>query len=574
MFNWAGLAGIIVFYIAILLVGLWAAWKRKKELQNAEEDTEEVMLAGRNLGVFVGILTMTATWVGGGYINGSAEETYKAGLVWTQAPFGYSISLALGGIFFAHKMREEGYTTMLDPLQAQLGRVMGGLLFIPALLGELFWSAAILGALGTTINVILHLDEYVDYGNTLSIALSAAIAVFYTLFGGLLSVAYTDVIQLICIFIGLWFSIPFAMSNEAFTTLDISENDWIGSVEPHYAGVWFDYAMLLICGGIPWQVYFQRVLSSKSPRRSQLLSYAAAGGCIFLAIPAVLIGAIAKGTKWEMTEYGRTPTGDDTRFVLPLVMQYLTPEWVAFIGLGAVSAAVMSSADSSVLSSSTMFSRNIYQQIFRPRASEREIIIVMKIAILVNATVACVIAINVPSIYGLFFLCSDLVFVILFPQLLCFLLTEHALFCRHFLCSDLVFVILFPQLLTVVHVPRLANTYGSMLAALVGLALRLAGGESLLGLPATLHYWWYSDTDGQLFPFRTFAMVCSLCTLVVTSFCVEKLFSSGTLPSRLDFARSFDREDSEATGLNYRQQQHDLQKNGIDNYGMTETTGL
>ena len=52
-----------------------------------------------------------------------------------------------------------------------------------------------------------------------------------------------------------WISIPFAMSNEAFTTLDISENDWIGSVEKHFAGVWFDYAMLLICGGIPWQVY-------------------------------------------------------------------------------------------------------------------------------------------------------------------------------------------------------------------------------------------------------------------------------------------------------------------------------
>ena len=62
----------------------------------SDEDTEEVMLAGRNLGVFVGILTMTATWVGGGYINGSAEETFKSGLVWTQAPFGYSISLALG----------------------------------------------------------------------------------------------------------------------------------------------------------------------------------------------------------------------------------------------------------------------------------------------------------------------------------------------------------------------------------------------------------------------------------------------------------------------------------------------
>lgn len=39
---------------------------------------------------------------------------------------------------------------MLDPLQNKLGRNMGGLLFLPALCGELFWSASILSALGKT----------------------------------------------------------------------------------------------------------------------------------------------------------------------------------------------------------------------------------------------------------------------------------------------------------------------------------------------------------------------------------------------------------------------------------------
>ena len=45
-------------------------------------------------------------------------------------------------------MRKEGYVTMLDPLQECLGGRMGGLLFIPALCGEVFWSAGILAALG------------------------------------------------------------------------------------------------------------------------------------------------------------------------------------------------------------------------------------------------------------------------------------------------------------------------------------------------------------------------------------------------------------------------------------------
>jgi Na+/pantothenate symporter len=53
-------------------------------------------------------------------------------------------------------------------------------------------------------------------------------------------------------------------------------------------------------------------------------------------------------------------------------LQYLTPPVVAFIGLGAVSAAVMSSTDSSILGVSSMFARNIYQTIFRPKAQSAE----------------------------------------------------------------------------------------------------------------------------------------------------------------------------------------------------------
>lgn len=102
-----------------------------------------------------------------------------------------------GGLFFATKMREQGYVTMLDPFQEVLGQRMGGLLFLPALAGEVFWSAAILAALGSTVTVIIGWDSVT------SILVSAGIAIFYTLFGGLYSVAYTDVLQLFCIFLGL-----------------------------------------------------------------------------------------------------------------------------------------------------------------------------------------------------------------------------------------------------------------------------------------------------------------------------------------------------------------------------------
>ena len=52
-----GLISIIVFYVIILGVGIWAGRKQKSTEKNP--DTEEVMLAGRNIGLIVGIFTMT-----------------------------------------------------------------------------------------------------------------------------------------------------------------------------------------------------------------------------------------------------------------------------------------------------------------------------------------------------------------------------------------------------------------------------------------------------------------------------------------------------------------------------------
>lgn len=55
MINVSGVVSIVLFYMLILGVGIWAA--RKKQAGNDSE--EEVMLAGRSIGLFVGIFTMT-----------------------------------------------------------------------------------------------------------------------------------------------------------------------------------------------------------------------------------------------------------------------------------------------------------------------------------------------------------------------------------------------------------------------------------------------------------------------------------------------------------------------------------
>ena len=88
------------------------------------------------------------------------------------------------------------------------------------------------------------------------------------------------------------------------------------------------------------------------------------------------------------------------------------------------------------------------------------------------------------------------------------------------MCSDLVYVILFPQLLIVVHFKSWVNTYGSLFAYCIGMFLRLGGGEPLIHLPPLIKYPLYTEVDGvptQKFPFRTFAMLVSMFSLIAIS---------------------------------------------------------
>lgn len=536
--NVPGLAGLVVFYFLILFAGLFSKKMMKllngggkssekqvevSEVEKGLSDTDDLMLAGRDINYLVGIFTMTATWVGGGYINGAAEATITKGLLWCQAPFCYAISLVCGGLFFAEKMRNSNYVTMLDPLQEKYGKKLGAFFYIPAFSGEILWSAAILAALGTSLQVICGIPE------STSIMASAGFAMIYTLFGGLYSVAFTDVFQLICIFVGLILALPFMTSNDNVNSplQDHPEfngeiKSLFGTIESKDAALWVDHAVMMMCGGIPWQAYFQRVLSSRDATVAKVLSICAGFGCFSAAIPAVIVGWITLNTDWASTGYGQALNSDSQyKLAVPLCLNYLCPPVVTFIGLGAVSAAVMSSTDSSILGVSCMFTRNVFNKVFYPKATDKHMMWALRGTILLNTAIAMTIAITVKSVYGLYLICSDLVFVLLFPHLV-----------------------------LVMHFPRRVNKYGMVVGFSVALLLRALAGEQVLGYDAIIKFPYYEEgVDGkpgyQKFPFRItcFFIHLSLC-LAVTAL-TNLLHSNGYLSGKLDFLHEFDQEEED-----------------------------
>ncbi len=57
-----GLVAIVIFYVLILFVGIWAAWKNKHSGDGMDR-SESIMVGGRDIGLFVGGFTMTGELV-------------------------------------------------------------------------------------------------------------------------------------------------------------------------------------------------------------------------------------------------------------------------------------------------------------------------------------------------------------------------------------------------------------------------------------------------------------------------------------------------------------------------------
>ena len=174
--------------------------------------------------------------------------------------------------------------------------------------------------------------------------------------------------------------------------------------------------------------------------------------------------------------------------VLPSVLRYLTGPFIASLGLGALAAAVMSSVDSSILSASSLGAWNVYRPLFNPSADSKALARVIRRLVVIFATAATLAALQIQSVYALWFLCSDLVYCVLFPQLV------TALFDRR------------------------ANRYGAVAGLVVSFVLRGGGGEPVLGIPQLLPYPMVDPISGVvLFPFRTAAMLAGLLTIIVVS---------------------------------------------------------
>ena len=144
-------------------------------------------------------------------------------------------------------------------------------------------------------------------------------------------------------------------------------------------------------------------------------------------------------------------------------------------------------------------------------------------------------------------------------------LTIKSVYYLFVLCSDLVFVLLFPQLVCALYVP-FSNLYGSFFGFFVGLFFRIGGGEHLIKLAPIIVYPLYQEKElKQLFPYRTLSMILSLLTLIGLSYLTHFLFVKKEISKKYDFFHVFAEKESKDIELKNGHRKDGVRNGGFDN---------
>ncbi len=380
---------IAIMFVAYAALMLYIGFYFYRQNKN----TEDYFLGGRSLGPVVSALSAGASDMSGWLLMGLPGALYASGLIESYIAIGLSIGALLNWSFVAKRLRI--YTS-----------VIANSITIPDYFETRFDDDKHILRIVCAIVILIFFTFYVSsglvggaklfeatFGIRYEYALTTGtlIIVAYTFLGGYKAVCWTDLLQGL-LMMGALIVVPAVMLyhlggfGEAMVVIE--------EIKPNALSMGEGIGALSIVSALAWGLgYFGqphilvRFMSIRSTKDIPTATFVGISWMVISLIGACFIGllGIAYVHKFELTL-------QDPEKIFIVMSQLLFNPWIAGILLSAILAAIMSTASSQLLVSSSTIAEDFYKRIFNKEASNKTVMNLGRMGVLLVALVAFVIS--------------------------------------------------------------------------------------------------------------------------------------------------------------------------------------
>jgi sodium/proline symporter len=382
----ATLVTFVVYFVFLLGIGFYFYRKNVS--------IEDYLLGGRGMGAWVTALSAQASDMSGWLLMGLPGAIYLGGMGKAWIAIGLFIGTVLNWKLVSGRLRV--YTQKTDTItlpcffEARFGDPTGLLRVVSAIIILIFFTIYASSGLVATGKLF---ESVFGVQYKTAVIVGGGIIIAYTFMGGFLAVCWTDLFQGMLMVIAVVVVPVLAYHNvggleairEAVNLKGVSI-----SLIPKGAGNWF----LLIISAMAWGLgYFgqphilARFMSVKSVGKLRESMTIAIVWVFICLCGAVAVGFIGAGM------FDNLRGGEEEKVFIYMIGEVLGP-WMGGVMLAAILSAIMSTIDSQLLVSSSALTEDFYQKAIKKDATEKEIIMVGRICVIIISAIALVLALR------------------------------------------------------------------------------------------------------------------------------------------------------------------------------------
>ena len=338
--NTGAIIIVICYLVGMLVIG---AIVGKLKIKNSED----YMVAGRRMGLFMVAFSLSANNIGGGSTTGLAGKAFGA---WGMSAIWYVLAASIAMIplaFFAPKIRKTLAVTISEVIGRRFGKSSSIFSAILNIIALFCLTSSQVAASGSVVSALTGIPMNV------CLILAGIVIILYTTLGGMIADQISDFVQFIIIFIGLAIATPFVINGIGgwqvlsaklpAAQLSPTKIGWVVII-----GYIFNYFCTFLSG--PEMISrFESAKDEKTAFRASLLSGVLMAA---MAIFPTLLGLAALAVKDSL------PNVVASNAMMSVTSKF-APTFITGLVSAAIISATMSSADSNLLCMSTMAMNDI-----------------------------------------------------------------------------------------------------------------------------------------------------------------------------------------------------------------------